>query len=321
MTRKNKRIIQILVSCLLFVVVALVLSAWFLIDYALKPGNRSRNEAQAWKEVFFSYPNTKPWRDSLVVTHTLRDTFITDDKGMKMHAWYVRAPQPTAATALLVHGYTNCGIRMMPLGCMYNHELGMNILLPDLKNAGRSDGDHFQMGWFDRCDVKRWANVCSSLFGDSVRIVVHGVSMGAATTMMLSGDDDVPSSVKLYVEDCGYTSVEDQFAKELKERFHLPRFPIIPLASALCKLRYGWSFSEASSLAQVKRCNKPMLFIHGANDDFVPTAMVYPLYRAKPADKTLWVVNGAAHARSYKIATQRYTEKVDSFLCVHHFVY
>lgn len=223
---------------------AILGGAWYLIDYALKPGDRSRNEQLAWAEMDSLYPGMAAWRDSLQAVHALRDTFIIAKDGARVHAWYVRAPRQTAATALLVHGYTDCSIRMMPLGRMYNRNLQMNIIVPDLRNAGRTDGDHFQMGWFDRYDVRQWAEAAPALFGDSVRLVVHGVSMGAATTMMLSGDSDLPVSIKAFVEDCDYTSVDEQFGKELKERFGLPVWPLIPVASQLCQWRYGWNFTK-----------------------------------------------------------------------------
>lgn len=315
MTKKSKYIVGVL-SLLIAVIVLLSLGgAWYLIDYALKPGDRSRQEEVAWHDIDSLYPGMNAWRDSLVRAHALCDTMITAADGARMHAWYVRAGKPTASTALLVHGYTDCSIRMMPLGRMYNRDLGMNILLPDLRNAGRTDGDHFQMGWFDRNDVKQWAALVPKVFGDSARVVVHGVSMGAATTMMLSGDADVPPCVKAYVEDCGYTSVHDQFTKELQERFSLPAWPLIPLASKLCEWRYGWDFEEASALRQVSHCSKPMLFIHGSADKFVPTWMVYPLYKAKAQGyKELLIIDGAEHARSYHLQPVKYTRCVRDFL-------
>ena len=65
-------------------------------------------------------------------------------------------------------------------------------------------------------------------------------------------------------------------------------------------MKYGWSFGEASPLKQVAKCRKPMLFIHGDNDTYVPTAMVYPLYEAKPQPKQLWIAPGSKHALSYR---------------------
>lgn len=110
---------------------------------------------------------------------------------------------------------------MMMIGYMYNKELGFNILLPDLRDTGLSGGDAIQMGWLDRKDVIQWMDTANEIYGDSTRMVVHGISMGAATTMMVSGEPQ-PGYVKCFVEDCGYTNVWDQFSKELKAQFGLP---------------------------------------------------------------------------------------------------
>ena len=288
-------------------------SAFFLLNYALTPSHDGRNVEQSWQDMYRTYPDVKNWSDSLRHCKALRDTFITAPDGIRLHAYYVRAARPTRRTAVIVHGYTDNAVRMMMIGRMYGHDLGYNILLPDLRRAGQSDGSHIQMGWLDRLDVARWVSSVPRLFGDTATVVVHGISMGAATTMMLSGDSQ-PQYVRAFVEDCGYTDVKAQFTKEISERFHLPFFPLIPLASALCRLRYGWSFDEASALKQVSRCRLPMLFIHGSADTYVPTSMVNELYAAKPAPKALWVAPGSAHAMSYHDYPQEYTSHVAWFL-------
>ncbi|MCF0160583.1 MAG: alpha/beta hydrolase, partial [Bacteroidaceae bacterium] len=228
------------------------------------------------------------------------------------HAYYIPAAQVTDQTAVIVHGYTDCAIRMMHIGRMYNRDLGFNILLPDLYYHGDSEGEAIQMGWKDRLDVMRWMAIAANIF-DAQNMVVHGISMGAATTMMVSGEEQ-PEYVKAFVEDCGYTSVWDEFKQELKKQYKLPAFPILYTSSLLCKWRYGWSFQEASALEQVKKCRLPMLFIHGDADDYVPTAMVYPLYEAATCPKELWLPEGAAHAVSYQNYPKEYTQKVRDFL-------
>lgn len=118
----------------------------------------------------------------------------------------------------------------------------------------------------------------------------------------------------MFVEDCGYTGVWDEFSKELKSSFGLPAFPLLYTASWLCDLKYGWNFREASSLAQVAKCRLPMLFIHGDADDYVPTWMVRPLFEAKPGDKELWLVPGAGHAAFYRDNREEYTRRVGEFV-------
>lgn len=229
-----------------------------------------------------------------------------------MHAFYARASHPTRRTAIIVHGYTDNAIRMFHIGYLYNQSLDYNILLPDLRYTGLTEGDAIQMGWLDRKDVLQWIDTAPALFGDSLKAVVHGISMGAATTMMVSGEK-TPEYITCFVEDCGYTSVWDQFSKELKGLFGLPPFPLLYTASWICQLQNGWNFQEASALSQVARCTKPMLFIHGDNDDFVPTWMVYKVYAAKPSPKEIWITEGVDHAHSYKLYPDEYTEKVKAF--------
>lgn len=293
-------------------VILLGVAGNFMLDYSLSPKNRGKDLQGSWEYMFDTYPELKPWADSLQQAGALKDTFIYNAGHTKLHAYYVAAPQPTKKTAVIVHGYTDNAIRMMMIGYLYNRSLGYNILLPDLQYSGLSEGDALQMGWLDRKDVMRWIEAANTLYGDSTQMVVHGISMGGATTMMVSGES-LPPYVKCFVEDCGYTDVWTQFGKELKEQFGLPEFPLMHVSSWLCGLRYDWTFEEASAIRQVAKCKLPMLFIHGDKDDYVPTWMVYELYEAKPAPKECWIVPDADHARSYLLNREEYTERVKQF--------
>ena len=310
-----KKVFSCVLVTLLAVILLLLGASLYMLDYALKPEaleTRSRDIPGSYTYLYKDYPELRPWVDSLRTARALQDTLIRSERGERLHTLYVRAAQPTGKTAVIVHGYTDNAVRMLPIGYLYSRQLGCNILLPDLHAHGESEGEAVRMGWLDRLDVLRWMDTANELFGDSTRMVVHGISMGAATTMMVSGET-LPAYVKCFVEDCGYTSVWDEFSGELKNQFGLPTFPLLDVTSWLCGLRYNWTFREASALEQVKKCTLPMFFIHGDKDDFVPTWMVHPLYEAKPAPKELWLVPGAAHAVSYKENKVEYTRRVRDF--------
>ena len=155
---------------------------------------------------------------------------------------------------MVVHGYQVRSEGMLHIAYLYNHDMGYNVLLPDLYGHGESEGDHIQMGWKDRWDVIRWSEIANEIFrvkgegqrakgedrrAKNTRQVIHGISMGAATTMAVSGEK-TPDYVKCFVEDCGYTSVWDEFSAQLKDQFGLPAFPLMNSSSALCQHRYGW---------------------------------------------------------------------------------
>lgn len=290
----------------------------FLQWYALEAGGneRGKNIEASYDFMFEHYPFLRQWTDSLEKANALRDTFILSSDGVRLHALYLYADTATANTAIAVHGYTDNAVRMLHIAYLYNHDLHYNVLVPDLRFAGLSGGNHIQMGWLDRFDVLQWMDVANGLFapeGGQTDMVVHGISMGSATTMCVSGEAQ-PPFVNCFVADCGYTSVWDEFSSELENQFGLPPFPLLYLASWGTGIRYGWTFQEASPLNQVRKCRLPILFIHGTEDAFVPTWMGDTLYAAKNGIKEYWRVPGATHADSYLKYPKEYTEKVKNFV-------
>ena len=314
MRRKHSKIVRWLILLVVLLTIILGLASYAMLKYALTPYKMS--DGDAIDHVKSECPWTAAWVDSITASGALRDTTITRADGASMHAHWLRADTSTNRVAVLVHGYKCQGLSMLKVGYMFHHQLGYNILMPDLAAHGKSDGDAIGMGWLNRLDVLQWMEVANNLFrGDSanVSMVVMGISMGAGTTMCVSGEQQQPY-VKAFIEDCGYTSAWDEFVGEARKQFGLPPFPLLYTASAMCKLRYGWSFGEASPLNQVKKCMLPMLFIHGDADDYVPTWMVKPLYEAKPQPKQLWITPKAEHDRSYNLYPDEYATHVRAFL-------
>ena len=306
-----KKAVKAILTIVAVILLAVAGGSVFMLHYALAPLHRSDGEALqrlAHREPAF----VKQWSDSLQLAGALRDTTIAMDNRGAMHAWLLEAPQASPHTAVLVHGYKDCALSMLHIAWLYHHELGMNVVMPDLYGHGHSEGDHIDMGWHDRLDVLRWTRVAIARFG-AREVVLHGISMGAFTVMCAAGEE-LPPQVACVVEDCGYTSVNDEFEHQLRAQFRLSKFPLLLATSVLCKWRYGWSFDEADALPPLRRATVPVLFIHGGNDDFVPTPMVRRLHRACAAPKELWVAPGAAHARSFTTHPDEYTRRVAAFV-------
>ena len=315
MKKTTKKWIATVSAVILAILIAVITyGSFYLVDYALtsKPQSHKKN----WGKAFAWYPELRPWLDSIRAERAWSDTFAIMPDGTRAHAVLIRSTKANGRTAVVVHGYTNNSIDMLHIARIYNKEMHYNIVLPDLHGHGLTGGNDIQMGWKDRIDVLKWIEMAPKTFGisaDSMRIVVHGISMGAATTMCVSGEK-TPKYVRCLVEDCGYTSAWDEFKHELHGRYSLPAFPLLYTASWLTKAKYGWSFKEASPLKQVAKCTKPMLFIHGDKDTFVPTWMVYPLYEAKPHPKKLWIAPGSGHAFAYRDHRKEYIKKVEEFV-------
>ena len=308
MKKCNKIICWVGGIIVVLLIISILGGSIYLLSYALFPAkNKGRDYTAQYRLMRKRYPWAVSWMDSVQRTKALRDTSVVmknEQTGLlladstRLHALIIPAPKKDPRTVVLVPGYTDNAVDMLHFACFYNRELGMNVVIPELHANGKSGGEAMQMGWNDRHDVLRWASIADSLFRDATghaRIVIHGWSMGGATTM-------------------NYTSAWDEFSYELTETFGLSDFPLLYSASALCKIAFGWSFGEASPLKQVAQCHKPMLLIHGGNDTFVPTRMIYPLYAAKPAPKMMIVFHGSKHAKSFKDHRELYSRWVKRFL-------
>ena len=315
--KKGWKIVTIVLASLVALQFVLCLiMAEKLVKYSLQPErgiiNKDLSGERAWMDTLY---HTTDWFDELVRTGQMRDTTIMDYRGTsRLQGYYCPAVQPSKRTAVIAHGYTSSGLGMTHIARMFRDSLGFNVVLPTHYGHYASEGDAAQMGWFDRFNLEKWSALAHDLFGDTLQ-VYHGISMGGATVMMASGDE-LPPYVKGIIEDCGYTSVEDEFGSVF-ETMGLSRIVFL-MGSSMTRVRYGWGFREASSLKQLEKSTLPMLFIHGDADDFVPTEMVYRCYDAKKQGyKEIWLGEGSKHGYAYIDHPAEYTAKVREFLEEH----
>lgn len=232
---------------------------------------------------------------------------------LKLEAYYIPAAHPTNKTVILAHGFLQNKDGEGAPAAMF-HDLGYNVLAPDDRAHGNSEGKLIGYGWLDRRDYIKWMNKLLREKGEHQKLVMYGVSMGGATTMMISGEPDVPHQVKAYIEDCGYTSVEDEITYQAKSMYHLPKWPLVPTVSLISKVRAGYSYGEASAMKQLAKNYQPMMLIHGGKDDFVPTKMIDQLYAATKGPKEKYVVKDAGHAKAMQTDYQQYRDRVKKFL-------
>ncbi|MCR5485746.1 MAG: alpha/beta hydrolase [Clostridiales bacterium] len=228
-----------------------------------------------------------------------------------IHAEVIEADEPSDVWVICIHGFT-ASPESMALPTMKFNSWGYNVLLPHLCGHGKSECKYVSMGWHDRIDICEWVRMISERYPNS-KIVLYGMSMGAATVMMTTGEE-LPENVVCAIEDCGYTSVSDEFRTQIRDMLHLPVFPFIPAANIVTKLRAGYTFDEASSVKQLKKSKTPTLFIHGDSDTFVPTWMVDSCYAALNAEKEKLVIKGAEHSCSDIVDPELYFDTVDKFI-------
>lgn len=241
---------------------------------------------------------------------------VRSGDGLSLGASLLPAPGGSALTAIIAHGYAGRGLEMGDFARLYRELLGCNVLLPDARGHGASGGDFVGFGWPDRLDCLRWIEWVLARFGAGSRIVLHGVSMGAATVLMASGER-LPGAVRAIIADCGYTSVDDELSYHLTETYHVKPGSRIAELDRIARRRAGYSTKAASALDQVRKSRTPTLFIHGDADVIVPFGMALQLYDACAAPKELLIVGGAGHGESAAADPEGYRSCVSRFLAKH----
>ena len=251
------------------------------------------NDAQKWLEEKSNYS----------------DKYIESYDTLQLHSYVVT--QNSNKWAIVVHGYGGSG-KLMSDKSKYFYDMGYNVLIPDLRGHGKSEGDYIGMGWKDRLDIISWINFIIKE-DPNAEIVLHGTSMGAATVLMTSGEN-LPSNVKAIVADCAYTSAWDEFSYQLETYLKVPSYYILNVTNMVTKLKAGYSLKEASALECVKKATVPILYIHGDKDKFVPYSMMDKLYDATISPKEKLTIEGGEHANSDLVSPFLYWLTVEDFL-------
>lgn len=239
-----------------------------------------------------------------------QDIFIQSRDGLRLRARLLQQGDGRRFV-LVCHGYRAHSASTAHFARHF-YEAGASLLLPDARAHGDSEGRAIGMGWPERLDVLDWIAELNRRF-DNPGILLFGVSMGGATVMNAAGEN-LPPNVRCLISDCGYASLRDEFLWQLRTHYHLPGLPMLLLADPICRLLAGYSpLRDGDGCAQLRRCELPLLLIHGGADRFVPPEMLDRAYGAAAEPKRKLVVDGAAHAESAIVAPEQYWAAVDAF--------
>lgn len=225
--------------------------------------------------------------------------------------------QKGAPIELMFHGYKGCAERDLNGGVERCFQLGHSALLIDHRASGFSDGSVITFGILEVRDCFDWIDFAVKEFGEDVRLILTGMSMGAATVMMASQgrnrDGVLPPQVQYVLADCGYTSAKEIISKVMKE-MGLPPALLYPCAKVGARLFGHFDLDETSPLEAVARAKVPVVFAHGDADDFVPYDMSVRLHAAcASAHKKLVTVPGAGHGLAFPLGREAYVDALAEF--------
>ena len=252
-------------------------------------------DMEKWEEYKKIITPRKEW----LLRQPYENVELTARDGIKLRGYYLPAEKPSDRIVIGLHGYTSEGFGSFAAHAYFFHNQGFDVLTLDLRAHGQSGGDYIGFGVLDRYDCFDWIEYVEKRFEGKKRILLHGTSMGAATALMTLGFEGLSRSVKGVISDCAYTSPYDVFTHILKRDYHLPPFPVMNINAVMCRKKAGYGFNDYSTLTALKQTDRPVLFIHGGEDNFVPVWMSRQNDEACASPHELLIVPGAGHGASY----------------------
>ncbi len=223
-------------------------------------------------------PPPKVYRTPADLKLHYQDVWLSVATGSKIerfHGWWIAADSPKAITLLYLHGKGANGGAVNQAA--HFHRLGYSILLIDYRGYGLSEGGFPTESQVDEDAETAWNYLVRERRISPKQIVVYGYSLGGAIAIDLAVKH--PEARALIVQS-SFTSMADM-AK------YQGYFWWVPI-NLLLNQRFD-------SIAKVKFLKIPVLFIHGAADDFVPTKMSQALYNAASQPKQLLLVPQTGH--------------------------
>ncbi len=235
---------------------------------------------------------------------------ITSFDGLTLYGKYYEY-EKGAPIELMFHGYRGTALRDLAGGVHRCFSIQRSAFIVDQRCSEKSGGNVITFGINEHRDCLKWVDFLVEHFGPDVKIILTGISMGAATVLMAAGKP-LPKNVIGVIADCGYNSPKDIIKKEVKS-MGLPVGPGYWFVKVAARMLGRFNLEEYSPQEAMKTCKVPVIFFHGDNDDFVPCEMSQINYDACTAKKRFVVVEGAGHGLAYPVAPERYISELKDF--------
>lgn len=302
----------LLIACIIPVVILLISFVLFLFIFYVPP-RKARDPGMIdyppGKIYEPFYARMKKW--ILTARSTPHeDVSITSFDGLKLCGKYYELT-PDAPIELMFHGYRGSAERDMAGGMHRAFRVGHSALIVDQRCSGLSDGNVISFGINEHRDCLAWVDFMIQHFGNDVKIILTGISMGATTVLIASGKE-LPPNVIGVLADCGFHSGKDVICS-VADSMHLPSKLLYPFVKLGARLFGHFDLEELTAVESVKNCKLPILFFHGEDDDYVPSYMSQINYDSCSGRKKIVLIPGAGHGLSFPVAPDLYVEEMRAF--------
>ncbi len=240
-----------------------------------------------------------------------KEVTVKSFDNLNLNGYFVKNKSVSNTYVILCHPYNEDSAFTVPYALHY-YGLGMNILLPDMRCHGKSEGKVYGMGSLEKKDLLDWISFVLKE-NENARIIIHGVGVGGTAACMASGEE-LTGNVRLIIDDGGFDNLYEEAKYIVSKKLSLPSFPALFVANSLYKSKTGFDMKDVSASKCVENCRVPVLFIHGEDDDIVPVTQGNRVFDSCSSKSYQYIVRGGTHLDGVNIDAEKYWEKIDRLI-------
>ena len=238
---------------------------------------------------------------------------VRAEDGVELAGRWAPASEPTGRTVVLLHGFIDGPAMMLIDRAPAILDRGWNVAAIDLRGYGASQGPFSTFGVREAGDLRAWLGELARLVPTAEPFVpvVWGRSMGAAIALRAAVEDD---RVRGLVLEAPMVDLRHSVATVMRNR----KLPMAPAFSRLVVRRAariaGAPLARPGSLELAPNFDRPVIVVHGSDDDLIPVALGHRLAEAFPIPARFVEVAGARHADVARVGGRVMLERIMDFL-------
>ncbi|WP_207638104.1 alpha/beta hydrolase [Butyrivibrio sp. FCS006] len=233
---------------------------------------------------------------------------IEGHDGYVLHALFLKNPSPSDKYMIISHGYTdnrNGDIKYVKMYLDY----GFNCVLYDLRGHGKNAPTCTTYGIYEAKDLCKVIEDTRKRYDNIAVLGIHGESLGAATSITAL---KYKPEIDFVVADCGFSDIENVLRGAYKSR-KLPEW-LFNVADLGARMRFHLSLKDMRPIDSLPDNTLPIIFIHGAEDDFILPKNSEDMKKATAGYAEIYMIPGAGHAESIIVGPDAYREHIGNFL-------
>lgn len=291
----------------ILVIVVLVLAIYFLIEYLgflytfsnrihVNMEKMMRNgyaqKLQNWKNRLLSYP--------------MKEITITSEDDLKLYGRYFHR-EGNQRLLIMCHGWkSEWYIDFSEIALWFYESMGCDLLIIDERAIGKSEGRYITFGVKEKDDIQRWISWTKE--NQSLPVYLYGTSMGAASVLMASEDQN--NTVSGIIADSPFTDAYDELKDFSHRILKLPEHPFMDTLSFFYRLFVKADMKETDVMKILPDTSMPILIFHGTNDFFCNVKMSQKIKMNNYPNVKVVIFDDCNHCCGYVKYKEEYQKEI-----------